>query len=316
MGPLPAMLLVLALAEPGPVEEHRRLVELHYVVVPGGETCPEEDELRRAITGEIGYDPFVPGSELQVTVTIRPGARAMEGELTWRDAAGQESRRRFAEPGRDCSDLVRAMVFAILVQLQLLGAPSPPQPAPLPGPVEPSSPPGPAVPPPPAPSPPWRAFVGLGALASWGTAPGIEIGGRAFGSLRRGAVSLEVGGEIVAPSTWQRDDGSGFRATSIAGTLAPCGHLGSFAACGLLRGGRLRVTGFGVDQPESASAWLAQTGVRLAATRHLGWGLIGGFHVDVTAALTRPSIELAATPAWRAPPFAILAGIDIAASIP
>src|SRR5581483_11663466 len=91
-----------------------------------------------------------------------------------------------------------------------------------------------------------------------------------FFGVRRRDLSLEVGAEASLPSTSRQPDGSGFRHSTIGGSLAVCEHRGALSACLLGKVSQIRVSGMGVDQPRSPTEMAAQAGFRLAAAFPLG----------------------------------------------
>jgi hypothetical protein len=315
-------------------------IELAYDVDPSLRRCPKEADVRRAIRQRLGHDPFVDAGALKVSVELRPSAQGIEGVVVWRGAQGtREGERRFASTGRRCVALVRAIEFSIGVHLELLAAPSdaadprPPQPEPKANDLEQEASASPRVSSArtaetaaivgEAPSrakevgrAPLHVLAGLGPLVEWGAAPGVSAGGRLFAAVRRDALSVELGIEASVPSVWRSDDGSGFRARALSGAVAGCGHWNALSFCGLGKGGRLTVTGLGVDEAASPSGWLVRLGARVAGTWPLGQHVLGSLRAELVATPAPWTVELNRAPIWTTPPVAGLLGFDMAATFP
>jgi hypothetical protein len=163
-------------------------------------------------------------------------------------------------------------------------------------------------------SPPrWLLWVGIGPSLAWRLSPAITADARLFLGIRRNDLSLEIGAEASYPSTERRWDGSGFRQMLVGGTLALCGHVQSFSACALGRASQIRVSGLGVDQPQSPNGFVAQAGLRLAATMELGGAWFVAAHLDGLGLLTPSTVVLNQAPVWEMPRLGALAGIDLLA---
>src|SRR5204863_4548408 len=113
-----AVLLSL-LAAPGREARAAPLsVRLDYAAGPG---CPDAADFKAVVIARLGYDPFVGTAPEQVLVRIAPRDRAIDGRIEWRDAHGQwAGEQTFPSVSTDCSHVVRAMGFALAVQIQLL----------------------------------------------------------------------------------------------------------------------------------------------------------------------------------------------------
>lgn len=96
-------------------------VELDYAADRNLVACPDETSFRSLVSAELGRDPFRKG----VAYRVRAAATAhdvagVSGTVVWdHGAAGRMSGERTLT-GKDCRDTVRAMAFAIAVQIQLL----------------------------------------------------------------------------------------------------------------------------------------------------------------------------------------------------
>jgi hypothetical protein len=227
-----------------------------------------------------------------------------------------------------------------------LAATKPPPSAPSPSPSPPS--PSPSLPLPPAPSPPpaatpepdlpesaqdrrgsateipepalagdqaprWTMWVGLGPSLAWGISPSTAATARLFLGLRRNELSLEMAAETSYPSSEQKWDGSGFRQVLIGGSAGLCGHHSALAGCVLAKASELRVEGLGLDLTHSPTAFIAQAGLRLAATVGLGEAWFVTAHLDGLVLLTPCTVELNDVGVWEMPRLGAFAGIDLAA---
>jgi hypothetical protein len=160
-------------------------------------------------------------------------------------------------------------------------------------------------------SPRWPMWVGLGPSLAWRISPGLTADARLFLGIRRNDLSLEIGAEASYPSTERRWDGSGFRQSLIGGTLALCGHHEWLSGCLLGRASEVRAAGLGVDQPRSPIGFVAQAGLRLAATLELGGPWFATAHLDGLGLLTPCRVKLNQAVVWEMPRLAALAGIDL-----
>jgi hypothetical protein len=329
---------------PRPAEAASRLdVTLAYEM-PADPTCPGDSVFRADVRHRLGYDPFVAEATLHVDVQATQTHAGLSGQVEWRDDAHEvEGQQAFPPKQRTCKHLIDEMAFAVAVQIELLGvaragAPMPPahdrerererEPSPAPPPVP--SAPSPSAPvapveamrgsqlPPVAPAAPtpWTLSGSVGAAADFGFAPTVTASARMSLELQRGHLRVQVAGEVIAPSSWHASDGSGFRQYAAAGELGLCGVLDRFALCGLGSLGRVWVQGFGVDEPENPSGWVARTGLRLLATQPLGQGFALALRADGLALLTPWKVGLNGLSVWSLPAFASTAGLDVVARFP
>jgi hypothetical protein len=154
-------------------------------------------------------------------------------------------------------------------------------------------------------------FVGLGSGLGLGLAPSASFDGRLFGGVRYGAASVEIGGEATAPISTQLDDRSGFRHQYLAGTLALCATRGPWSACGVGKLGAVRIRGFGVDVPLSASGLEPSAGARLGLTQRLWDRLFAGARAEWLASLRPWNVEINHTTTWKTPRSGVLFGLDL-----
>lgn len=292
-------------------------VALDYRVDPTLTDCPSAADLSRVVRERLGYDPFVadaPEVRHRVKASIERAATGAEAHVEWLDAEGHsEGERRLGADGGDCAELGRGLAFAIAVQIQLRASIEAPPPAVQPAPAPPK-----IVPP----SPPRRlpakpetttVAAGAGVLAQRGLTPGFGPGLRIFGSLGKAPASLELSAEAMLPTERRAADQTGFRASALAGKIAPCAHVAIVGFCGLGMLGQLSVRGLGVDRIESPSSLVGGAGVRLQVL----WparSVIGGLlHAEALALFTPRTVWVNREKVWSTAPVVFSAGIDLAA---
>ena len=300
--------------------------QLDYEATPG---CPSAATFEAIVAARIGYGPFRADAPDQVIVRIESAGRALEGRLEWRDAAG-ESIGDQAFPSRtgDCDELVRAIGFALALQIQLMettvaeGRSAPP---PTDTTVA-KAPPPPIVPPPAAQIQSTGTtasdttnhrggpfvLVGVGGAAGLGVSSNPVALARLFATAAWSHVAVELGGEVSVPATIHRADGAGFSQEQILASLAGCAVRGLWSVCAVGKAGELRVVGQGVNVPLTASGLMIQAGLRLAASFNLGHHTYIVAHVDGLGRLTQGTVTLDSMPVWTTPNFAALLGIDVA----
>ena len=71
-----------------PVARASPTSRLTYVRGPGAETCPDEAQLRRAVTERLGYDPFFPFANRTIVAQIEKKGAGYAAELHILDASG------------------------------------------------------------------------------------------------------------------------------------------------------------------------------------------------------------------------------------
>jgi hypothetical protein len=283
----------------------RVAVALTYEIDGQADGCPSEPDVRQGVVDQLGYDPFGAVADVHhVFARVHVTSASVDGSLEWIDAKGvREGERRLSALSGDCAGLGRAMVFALVVQIQLIGQ--------LASQVEPP----PSPPPTPAvavrPSPVTYA-LGVGPVLLIRAAPATTGGGRVFASARHGAASVELAAQASLAASLRRADGTGFDARVLAATVAVCGHWRPLAVCPLGTVGSLLVTGFGVDQPRSPSAFAAGVGGRAALERRLPTRIVIGAHADVLRMLTPRTISLNDLPVWATPSVNFTLGVDLA----
>ncbi len=309
-------------------------VALEYASAPD---CPQEGEFKSIVSGRLGYDPFREGAPNHVLTQVAARGQAYEGHIEWRDAAGKwQGDRTFPSRSNDCRELVRAMGFALALQIQLLTAadtsprvvaPPPSENAGIPAaPVQ--LPPAPKSTPPAKqeralpesrtvtheatiPSPPPILSLGVGGSVALGMSSSLVGLGRLFGSLAWHSFSVELAGEAGMPATVRRQDGSGFTHQELMASLAGCGNIGRFGACLVAKGGEIRIAGRDIDTPRSGSGPFLQAGLRLAATQPFWRRAFVSVRTEGLVTLTRSRVTLDQILVWTSPRFAGTLGLDL-----
>jgi hypothetical protein len=313
-------------------------VRLEYAAGLG---CPDAADFRAVVIARLGYDPFVESAPEQVLVRIEPRDRTMDGRIEWRDASGKWAGEQiFPSVTTDCLRLVRAMGFALAVQIQLLAKAAAPD-AHVVAPAE-------AAPPPEAPAvtsakPPIAAIQSPAepALASsadvghssrigprspvfaLGAGPSVGVGlssspvllARLFGVVSWQHVSVELAAIASLPTTTRRADGAGFSQQHLLGSAAVCATATRWNGCVLANAGAVRMAG-DIDRPTSASMPVVEAGARAAIVQRIGRrGSLSG-HADGLINLTRWMATLDQVSVWTAPRFAAALGVDASVQFP
>jgi hypothetical protein len=301
---------------------------LDYVVVPD---CPDAEQFRGIVSGRLGYDPFSEGATQRVLIRITPRAGALEGRIEWREPSGKwAGDQTFSAVTASCRRLVRAMAFALAVQIQLLttaqatpdvgddaAPPSAPVELPPPAPrppteIPPPSPPAAPIVTTPAATPRPRPgfLVGVGPVVGFGFSADPVLLGRVFGTMAWQRLSVEIAGEVSLPATTRRQDGAGVSQQQLVLTAAGCAAFGRWSTCVLAKAGEVRLAGEDIDRPTSGRVALVAAGGRLGFTQRLGRRAFVAGHADGLGILTRWTARLDGLPVWTAPRFAATVGID------
>ena len=313
-------------------------ITLQYALDSSVGGCPTEAEFRKTVVHQLGYDPFRDDASLSVLIRVGGTARAVNGQVDWRNENGKDmGERRFLAKDGNCPNLLTEIGFAVALQIQLLRttaptdhtestSPKPPDPdvvvlAVLPQVAqEPNlaasvserrESPDPLITP--QDSSRWPMWLGIGPSTSWGVSPSMTANARLFLGARRNNMSLEIGAEANLPSTARQTNHSGFRESLLGASMAVCTHRHAISGCALGKVGQVRVSGFGVDQPRSATGMAGQAGLRLAAAMKLGGPWSVSARLDALGLLTPFTVELNQVELWKMPRLSALAGIDLSA---
>jgi hypothetical protein len=308
-------------------------VDLEYEPDAALTGCPSEPEFKTLIGDQVGYDPFRTGAEQRLVVRAHAAEHGLRGVLEWYDVSGApRGERELRSENTDCAALARAMGFAVAVQIQLLAqeaqASSPP-----PSTEASSDARGPTTSPPAPPSragdagqlpsespngasAKWQFLFGAGPTLAFGLAPRTLVQGRIFGGIRHGSLLLELGGEASLPSRYQTSEGNGFEQRVFAGSLSGCVSFERLSPCLVSKVGRLSVTGFGVDAPNSDSGPLVQLGPRLSIDQAFGANWFGALRLEALATLMSWEVTLNQTEIWKTPLLSLSLGGDIGLLFP
>ncbi|MFO0695326.1 MAG: hypothetical protein U0230_17315 [Polyangiales bacterium] len=241
--------------------------------------CPDEAEIRDAVSARLGYVPFDDAAPLAVRARIEARGRRLHGVVEVHDAEGSlVGRRELESPTLDCAELARGLSLAISVAIDPLSLtrpenPPPPPPPPPPEPVvepvpapppppppppEPVVAPAPAPPPPPAPEPQrarLRPGLELAALVAAGLLPAPRPAFAASVALdgRRVGGTLTFRGDLPASK-----DGSGgtVHAWEWSARALGCYRAGLFRPCAGFFAGQVLAHGTGVSSPRSDSTFV------------------------------------------------------------
>ncbi len=309
-----------------------KVVQLAYEVDDDLD-CPTESEFRSDVKRRLGSDPFGDSAASTVSVTFRGTKRGPTSQIRWHDPRGTlPGVRNFEPKAQSCRALATQVVFAVVVQIQLLPEyrdESPPEDesaSSRSSAVEPDAEERPVAPPP-KPLPnfeerPAQATnrlvdewtIGAGALGLLGWSPRVGVGARLFVAARQHSFLLEGAAEWAVPSRVEKGGGSGYELSTWSGALAPCLVLQQLAACGVVRVGRVNSRGFGLDQTRSPRAFVSQVGARLAYLQPLTaqWLLIA--QGEIAGNLRPVRVELDRAEVWSAPLVTASFGLSVAAS--
>jgi hypothetical protein len=323
------VLLAVTLAATTARAEPRLFVELTYETDSALDTCPTEAGFVALISDELRYDPFRSPAQYKVVARAQAAGQGMRGLVEWYDAAGERrGARELHDEGNDCGSLARALSFAIAVQIQLLAkeqeaAAKPTEDQPAPAKTGVTAP----TPPPPRPDDDtlrergehptlaparWQFLLGVGPAVGVGLAPRAVVLGRAFATVRREVLALELGAEASLPSRHTREPGKGFEQRLALGTLAGCVYIDVVSGCAVTKVGRLDVTGFGVDVPRSPAGVVAQLGPRVALSGLMSGRWLGALYVEALATLVAWEITLNEREVWKTPSLSLSMGGDLA----
>ncbi|MFO0677084.1 MAG: hypothetical protein U0169_11140 [Polyangiaceae bacterium] len=106
---------------------------LVYVRGSGAESCPDEDELRRAVATRLGYDPFFPtaSSTLIADVERAKGRFVAHIKLVGDDDVTRGARR-LEHGGPSCADMIDTMALSISIAIDPESLTRAPRPDPVP----------------------------------------------------------------------------------------------------------------------------------------------------------------------------------------
>jgi hypothetical protein len=337
VGMLDKVLLLGLVALPLPLSAQtaeRPLTRLRYSRAAVPPDCPDQTELRDAVAGQLGYDPFWEDAPRTLSVQLASDEQ-LHAKLELRDGSGRLLGARLLTAERqDCRGLAAALVLAIDIAIDPLFRSRPRAPAavPAPGPGSPT----PAIvvaPPASAPAtggsaPPRGAIsspaaaarrgvnlrASVGVSAWLGAAPTVTMAVAAQLGLRWRLFSCGLEGRVDLPSQTQTAEVGSVQTQLLLGMLVPCLHYRFLAACALLSLGALRGEGVEVAQPRQQTTLYSSAGLRLAAELRLVKSVHLRPHLDLLGVLTRTELRVGDTQVWSTPPVAGAVGLDVMAS--
>ncbi len=276
------------------------------------EGCPSEDEVRSAVAGRLGYDPFCGEAELQVRVTIERQARLFAGQISLQDRGGaSRGRRKIAGDYSRCEELASALTLAISIAIDPLGGRHPASPPARSDPAQ--RPAQPAPPPPQAIERPVSFDIGAGAGVAVGSLPRAAIGTSLAvrASWPRHSLGLEGQGNLPVTSRAS----SGRMKTSLFGiAVVPCLRGKWTSGCVLLSGGVLQAEGQELAPSRRASASSLTAGLRGELELPLPLSASGTLRLQVTVStpFIPAHVMVSDAEVWKTPPVAGMAGALLA----
>jgi hypothetical protein len=321
-----ALLLLVVFRTPGAYAQSALEVELTFTTAPSLLDCPSEATFRNWVREHVGYDPFRAGAPHRILAHARPEGEESVGAVSWHLGSAAVGERELR--GRECHDVVRAMAFAVAIQVQLYSdqelaeksdergastpsdaasTPASASPAPQTAEFQTAEPRGTLRP------ISWLATTGVGVGVRLRSDPFTTMEGRMFGGLSHDTVGgeLAVGGAV--PKRWGARHGAGFDYWSLWSSVAVCLLPRPLAGCATGRLERLEARGTGVDVSRTASAWLVEVGPRIAFLAPLSPRWQVNLYIEARAVLSPARIVLDDTQVWKSPTWSLMFGADLAA---
>lgn len=306
--------------------------KLVYVRDAGASTCPDESELRKAVTVRIGYDPFFPVAQKTVLAQIHRVSKGYGGTVQIVGDDGKvRGARELTTTGDDCGELVTALALAVSIALDDLDEGPPATPVETPMAAEELVTPVPSPParpsePEPVPQAPSKegtskvnVVMSMGPTGSLGTGPDVAAGASLSAALRWPSVAarLDVRGELPASKAMVNAAGGGQVATNlVVATASGCVRGRVPFACIGGGAGVLFSRTDGITRPARDSAALlvgvVQAGIDLAL---VGSRLYLEPFVDVGANLLVPKVEVDAQVVHETSPVWGVVGLHLGSTI-
>jgi hypothetical protein len=316
---------LLFLLGPAPARAQEPSLRWSYARGPGAEGCPDAPALRRAITAQLGRDPFADDGRDAMALDVRRAKKQLRARIELREEDGAVRGARELR-GDDCAELAPAMTLAIAMAIDALAGsrPRPPPPPPPDAPVAvrqaldaevPS-----VAPPPPPRLTAWNLSLGLlGAIdATTLVAVGLTL---EADFVRPGySVGVELRGNLPSSSR----QGNAIDASLWTGSVVPCLRHKFAALCALISLGDELVTvyrGTPLLPPLTMSGFWLGLGVRMAIELPVHRRLALRLHADVIAPLLRHQLPAAGDEAagglfYITPPVSSSFGLALLAIFP
>jgi hypothetical protein len=285
---------------------------LEYVRGVGAEACPDEHDVRDAITARLGADPFSDQGGRTLSCRIEADRQGLRAEIAERRAGGVVAGvRSLATRDSSCRDLAPALLLVLSLAARAPeSAPElepPPPRAPSPPVVRAAAVPAAIVTTGPA---PLAVQVGAGLFVTEASLPGLSAGGMAsIGIARDGsALSLELAGEAPRSVALAVGQVTAWRASAA---LVPCRTFGLLIGCAVGAAGLLHGEGRGIPQARAATGpWLG-LGARLGVRVPLGRAAALEAHADAVAPVLRTRLLVGEAAVWTTPPAAASIGLTL-----
>ena len=316
---------VVASAAPAGAAQPER-VKLNYQRGEGAAACPDASAIVAGVGARLGYEPFEDAAAKRINVSVQVADHALSARIEMIDANGKIIAERVLTSRRsDCTELAATMQLAIAIAIDpfhatATGPASPPATEQKPPPAPPVEAPPRVVtsttiivspPPRDAPKPaPMTAAVSAAAVGGVGTAPSMTLGALARVTVRRSALSLSLEGRVDLPTSEPQPVGS-ITTSLLVASVAPCGHVRLFSACGLVTGGVFRAAGHGLVDARNVVAPYFALGARIAAELPIHARLAFVANIDVVAPLTQTDLLVGGEPVWTTPSISALAALGL-----
>jgi hypothetical protein len=251
--------------------------------------CVDEQNLRDAVAGRLGYQPFQNDAPSSVEVDIARTEGGYAGQVERFDADGRSvGQRRFSSPS--CAQLAPAIELALAIAIDPLSL-TRPTPAPLP----------------PSVAPPASPALGLalwgGGLGALGIAPTPSGGVTVGGELRWPNFSLGIEGQADLPSSTAVETGS-VQVSSLYASVVPCWRFRYLGACGFAAGGAWQINSFNLVNAAHTGAPFAALGVRALGELPVHGIFSLRLCVDLLAPLAHETVDSGNTVIWTTPALA------------
>jgi hypothetical protein len=299
----------------------------------GAERCADEEGLRHAVAGRLGYDPFFVWAHVTVVAHVRKEAGGFRAEVTLVDDGGvSRGTRTLATQGDDCAPLVSALALTVSLALDPLSLkphaapetpPAPPSadaPLPRPPPAEPPPVDGAPTPAPPArreaaAPPAWRGWLGVGAAGAAGLTPGVALGGLVRAKAVHGGFSVALEAAADLPTETSVAGHGSVRAWAARATALGCARVPLIVACAFVSAGPVIADGVGVSAPRSAVVPFVAVGPRIATQWSVGPRLLVEAFGEVGIALSRRALQVDGVDAFLQPAATPRLGLVMSTSI-
>jgi hypothetical protein len=290
-------------------------VHLIYHRDSGSERCPDDRELKAAISARLGDDPFVEEAPVVLTASVQRGDGGLHAIIDRQQNGRAAGHREITSSSMDCIELASALELALSVVIDPLAmtrrvpavpVPTPPVPTPPIPTVAPTttvvvdpSRPSPESPAKPVPVRPVFA-AGIGILGALGSAPAPSVGPLLEAELRWPGWSLALDGRLHLPSGMAV--GQGDVNTSVAAaTLAPCLRFSGAGACVVGEAGAQWAAGQHLSDEHQWATPYAAVGARFFYDWSLPFRLAIRAQVEAFAPLIRTTLVVSDTPVWTTP---------------